>query len=218
MTALLAVLTRTSFSTVPPMVPISIAPIGGSDKFWKAYARPSLRYHYIERLYFLGGVGVFYTDNADDINTLEIRLWEGLRYRWPTLGPLTIGNYFRLEQRFAFPTDTWDLSFQLRFRYQVGTSIPLMAVPWNGFFIPVSVEWFWDVGDNVDAFGDDLRLNGGLGYIVSETWIVNFLLTVERSRSGTDENFTTADIIFRFQIKQLLSKRDFRGRIEAPDT
>ena len=190
---------------------------GAPDKFFRAYARPSLRYHHTEKLRFLGGLGVFFTRNVDAPNTLEIRPWEGVRYKWPTVGPLTINNLVRFEQRITFASDNNDAAFQLRFRYKLGTSIPLMRVPSKGFFVPVSVEWFWDLGDDVDRFSDDLRLTGGLGYIVDETWIVNFVLTVERSRSSADRDFTTADFIFRFQVKQLLSKKDFRGRIEAPD-
>jgi hypothetical protein len=191
---------------------------GGSDKFWRIYARPSIRYHYTEKLRFLGGLGLFYTDNKDAVNMLEIRPWHGLRYKWPTFGKVTLNNLFRLEERITFPTDSWDGRFQLRFRYQLSTQFSLMKVPWNGFYIPLSAEAFWDVGDKVDVFADDGRLSTGIGYVANDVWIFTLLLIVEQSRSTKDESFAVADIIIRFQIKQLLSKRDFRGRIEAPDT
>lgn len=186
------------------------------DEFFRFYIRPSLRHHYSERWRFLVGLGAFATDNIGAENTLEIRPWEGVRLKWPTLGPITVNNLVRFEQRIKFSSNESGAAFQLRFRYQLGTSIPLMREPWQGFFIPVSAEWFWDAGDDVDRFADDLRLSAGLGYEISETWIVNFLLTIERSRSTSDSSFTTADVIFRFQIKHLLSKRDFRKRIETP--
>ena len=189
---------------------------GGDDKFVRAYVRPSIRYHHSEKLRFLAGLGVFGTNYEVAPSTLEIRPWQGVRFRWPKLGRFQFSNLVRLEQRLTFSEN--DSAFQLRLRYQLGTTLPLMAVPWRGFYVPVSFEFFFDAGDNVDLFSDELRLNAGVGYVVNEVWIFTFLLTVERTRSEQDSSFSTADIIFRFQVKQLLSKRDFRGRIEAPDS
>jgi len=188
------------------------------DEFVRFYLRPSFRYHYSQLFRLHAGLGVFATDNIDAANTLEIRPWQGVKVRWPTLGPLVFNNLVRFEQRITFASGADDPGFQLRLRYQLGTNIPLMPVPWKGFFVPASIEWFWDAGDEMDQFADDLRLSAGVGYVVNEVWLVNCLLTIERSSSTVDSGFTTADIIFRFQLKQLLSKRDYRGRIEAPDS
>jgi hypothetical protein len=188
---------------------------GGDSKFVRFYARPSIRHHRSEMLRYLLGIGVFLTDNIDAPNQLEIRPWQGLRVNWPKLGTLTFSNLFRLEQRFTFSPD--DSGTQLRFRYQLGTSIQLTKVPWQGLYIPASVELFWEAGDDVDLYSDQIRITSGLGYVINDAWIMTFVITGQGSQSNVDKTFTPTDIIIRFQLKHLLSKRDFRGRVEAPD-
>jgi hypothetical protein len=188
---------------------------GGDDKFVRLYVRPSLRYHYTERLRFLAGIGVFYTDNQNVANTLEIRPWQGVRFKWPTVGKLTFGNLVRLEERITFTSGR--SAFQLRLRYQLGTDISLTRIPWQGLYIPASAELFWDAGDLVDLYSDELRITSGLGYVINESWVMAFVIIVEASQSSLDKSLSATDIIFRFQLKQLLSTHDFEGRVEAPD-
>ena len=181
----------------------------------KIYARPSLRYHVKDHpLEGRGGFGVFYTHNDTTSNQLELRPWGGLLVKWPKISSLTISNYFRLEGRFIWNTDDWSQSETLRFRYRVGTKITQnLDVVEKYFYIPVSAEWFANVGPDVaEVYSGRFRGSVGLGYIFNNIWVGEFHFTVQSSRSGSDQTFETNDYIFRFQIKRFVSARDYMQR------
>jgi hypothetical protein len=180
----------------------------------KLYWRPSLRRHGTQQVIEgRGGLGFFYTYNDTTNNQLEIRPWVGAFVKWPRLGPMTITNYFRLEARFQGDTDgTWDEA--LRFRYKLGTKLPLKhGVQLKYFYVPVSAEWFVDVGPSLDnVFAEDWRFDAGLGHIFGDRMVGEFHFIVQRSRSGLDQTFETNDFIFRFTVKRLWSTRDYMSQ------
>jgi hypothetical protein len=186
-------------------------PLGGFD--WATvYARPSLRLHAPRKPAELrAGLGVFYTNNRDGSNQWEIRPWFGFLLKWPRVGPLTFSNYFRIEERMFYTVDDSDWSHNTRLRYRLGTKIPLgKTTKEQYFFIPISAEGFFDVGEETsDFFGDRLRLDAGLGYIFNYVWTAEFHAILQESRSSADEAFAATDLIFRFQIKRLWSAHDY---------
>ena len=54
--------------------------------WWDANIRPSVRLMQGNWVEPRGGLGFFFTYNEDSSNLLEIRPWQGLLVRWPTLG------------------------------------------------------------------------------------------------------------------------------------
>jgi len=181
----------------------------------RLYWRPSFRWHRtLKALEGRGGLGFFYTHNDTTDNQLEIRPWMGAFVKWPRLGPMTITNYFRLEARFQWDTNTRTRDEALRFRYKLGTKLPLKkGVQLKYFYVPVSAEWFADVGPPLDnVFAEDWRFDVGLGHIFGDNMVGEFHFIVQRSRSGPDQTFKTDDFIFRFTVKRLWSTHDYMSQ------
>jgi hypothetical protein len=181
----------------------------------KLYIRPSIRFHTRRApVEGRGGIGLFYTHNDTTYNQLELRPWVGTFFKWPRFGPLTISNYFRLEARFVWDTDNWELDESLRFRYKLGTKIPLKrSEKLKYFYVPISAEWFEDVTPPItEVFAEEWRFDVGLGHIFSNKIVGEFHFIVQRSRTTPDETFQTNDFIFRFQVKSLWSTRDYMSQ------
>ena len=181
----------------------------------KLYIRPSLRlYSRREAIEGRGGIGLFYTYNDTTDNQLELRPWVGTFIKWPRLGPLTITNYLRLEARFVWDTGNWELDESLRFRYKLGTKIPLKrGEKLRYFYVPISAEWFEDVTPPVtEVFAENWRFDVGLGHIFSKEIVGEFHFIVQRSRTTPHETFETDDFVFRFIVKRLWSTRDYMSQ------
>ena len=111
------------------------------------YARPSIHWYAGKRIDLAGGVGFFYTFNYDTVNNFEIRPWQGIKFRWAELKHIKFSHFIRLEERFNFPVDTWDMEFNLRFRYRFGLKSKIYS--WHVMqylFLNASVEFFANVG------------------------------------------------------------------------
>jgi len=192
------------------------------DFSWgQAYVRPSLRFH--RRKAFDGhvGLGLFYTYNKDKSDQLEVRPWQGLKFRWPILANLTFSHYFRLEERFSFTESSSELA--LRFRYKLSTRIALKKATDTKFldqvYLPLSFELFADAGPNIDPlFGSRARFDIGVGKSFNDDWVGEIHFIVQASRSGTDDHLDTAEYILRIQVKRLLAAKDYLKRYkDLPD-
>jgi len=179
------------------------------------YARPSVRYHHARwPVEFRGGAGLFYTHNDTESNELEFRPWLGTLVKWPRFRGRAITNYFRLEGRFDWTTDDWELDKTLRFRYQIGTRFSLKQhVVEKYYYVPVGVEWFANVGATVeDLYSERMRYILGLGYVFSYIWVGEVYAILQTDRVDSDTNYSPADFIIRFQIKRLWSAVDYMDR------
>jgi len=177
------------------------------------YARPSSRFHRGYDLHI--GLGAFYTWIEDAPNSLELRPWQGLRVRWPRFGALAFSHYGRFEQRLSF-RDSADNELGFRLRYKLATRISLArGLHLDKLYLPVSGEVFVDLGPEVDAvFRNRARFDIGLAFTHNDAWVGEFHLIVQASASGRGESLETTDVIYRFQVKHLLSHRDYRLRNE----
>jgi len=183
---------------------------------WRSvYVRPSIRYHLARfPCEGRGGLGVFYSYNEDDPNQLEVRPWLGLLLKWPKIGRMTFSSYVRVEDRLIWTLGEDSFDSQLRFRYKLGTKIPLVSKQQEKFwFFPVSAEWFMNVGQDVaDKFAGRLRLDGGVGYVFSWVWVAEFHVILQESRSGQSQQFESDDLIFRVMIKRLWAAHDYMSQ------
>ena len=177
------------------------------------YLRPAVRYHYRPILEFHGGVGLAYTFNADvQSDLLEIRLFQGMKIGWPTLGRLRLVHYVRVEERlFLFTDEAWARDFQLRVRYRLSTKIPLRRD--RQWFLALSGEAFGKVGaGREERFSDRLRLGIGLGHAIDKTWTVELHMVFQQSRGGEDAAFETTTYLFQLKLRRFLARRDYKNR------
>jgi len=185
-------------------------------KWSSIYLRPSLRLHslYKKPSELRGGIGVFYSFNEDASNTLEIRPWLGILIKRPRIGPLTISNYVRLEERLIYTVDERSWSHSNRLRYRIATKIPLSSSSRERYtFIPCSFEAFFDVGPQVEEVASDrMRFDVGVGHIFRYVWTAEFHLVFQVNRGTDDESFGRDHLIFRFQLKRLWSAHDYMSQ------
>lgn len=160
------------------------------------------------------GAGAFYThEKRDEVaDAIEIRPWQGVRVRWPSVNAprrIVLTHFFRLEQRILVREG--DADFDLRFRYRLGTSIPLNAptITKKTLYLPLSAEGFANgKGDLEEVFADRLRVTAGLGYVLNDNWGFELTYTAQKSRNTTEMNFTTTDHIVRFRASTTVRIRD----------
>ena len=179
------------------------------------YTRPSFRYHSPRGPFEgHGGLGLFYKHRETTSNQFELLPWLGAFIKWPRFERLTITHYLRLEGRFVHDSDEGSFDETLRFRYKIGTKIPLNRLAnLKYFYFPLSVEWFEDVGPKIDeVFASQWRFYLGVGYVFSNEWVGEFHFILQRSRSTPSQPLETSDNIFRITIKRLWSTRDYMSR------
>jgi hypothetical protein len=68
----------------------------------------------------------------------------------------------------------------------------------KGFYIPVSMEFFWNLL-STEQFNDVYRTSAGIGSNFSKKWRVEALFGYQYSRNTVTEDFQTNDLIY--QIK-----------------
>lgn len=169
-------------------------------------AFPSLRYLASNTVDLRGGVGLIYTGQDPETNTLEVRPYQGTRLIWPRLKRFEFYHLIRLEERFLFQTGA-NPSASLRLRYKLGTVIPIGNViehitGYNRTSIPVSIELFFDASDIKEQFGSKLRISVGFAYVFSAAWSTDINLIIQESRSTETGNFTTSDIILQVDLRR----------------
>ena len=194
--------------------------IFATDVSWdRLYVRPSFKYSPWPWLGLRAGVGLFYTHYAPKTieSTLEVRPWQGLSIGWPNLSRIRFSHYLRLEQRVINNAETWEDSYDLRFRYQLSARIqPNIEKKVKYFYLPIFAEVFSSKeykSEVPDLFGHELRLGFGLGYTWNIRWSGQFVLIFQQSRNELN-GFSTSDLLFRFSVKtELVPAKDMK-RIE----
>ncbi len=177
------------------------------DASWMQFeVFPSLRYLASNTVDLRGGIGLIYTGQEPEPNTLEIRPYQGTRLTWPRLKRFDFYHLIRLEERFLFQSGA-NPSASLRLRYKLGTVIPIGNViehitGYNRTSIPVSIELFFDGSGITEQFGSRLRISAGFAYIFSAAWSTDIILIVQESRSTETGNFTTSDIILQVNLRR----------------
>jgi len=162
-------------------------------------ARPSVVYHLNPIVELRGGLGFFYTIVENSRNQLELRPWQGVRIHWPTLGPIGIKHYIKLEERLLWETELWDFDLALRFRYKLGGRIPFNES--RKFYLSLFGEAFVNFGgEDVELLRDRMRGYFGLGHKLNDTWTVELEFMLQRSRSNEIEDFDVSGHIFRLKL------------------
>ncbi len=105
------------------------------------------------------GIGLYFTDNSNEDNRLEIRPYQGYLLDWPDWERFRLRHNLRLEERFDINSKNWETTFGMRLRYQLDVTFKLQGdiVPEaRGIYIPMSAELFWNL-IGVKQFNDVFR-------------------------------------------------------------
>jgi len=182
-----------------------------SSKTWNRYLiRPAVKYdwprlilkdyQFKEELH--AGIGIFFTDNKERVDRLEIRPFQGYSLSIPNRKRIVVKHFVRLEERFEMETDDWISTFGIRLRYSASVTLRFQGDIWSqgkGFYIPVSGEFFWSL-KGTKQFNDLIRISGGLGREFTAHWKAVFLFGYHFTKNTIDEKFHTNDIVFRFRV------------------
>ena len=178
------------------------------NKWLNVFIRPAVRWIVNQNLNYSGGIGLYYTDNFEMPNNSEFRIWEGISYVWPKFTDITFTHLVRMEQRFNFPTDTWDMEFNIRMRYKLSSKIFLHYINKKGgefLYLPFSAELFFQTGEKItEQFNDKIRLTIGLGYKINFEWTLEAFYTSQSSRESIEHYFQTSAHLFQFKLKRYL--------------
>jgi len=170
--------------------------------------------------FHLGG-GIFYTNNFDTEDKLELRLMQGLQIFTPEIRGVYLKNYLRLEERFQkmFEDSSW--SFGLRMRYKIST-----VFEWRkrgesfdrGLYLPMSIEFFFNFNP-ADRDNDQIRISPGIGYKFNSEWRCEFSIAYHKIKNDLANDGTSNDLVFRFRIfksniKKGLFVRDKEGQMK----
>lgn len=154
------------------------------DIWTRYYIRPAVSYtrspftvpgKKITEVYH-AGIGLFYTNNRNIPDNMEIRFFQGYNIQWPVFSRLRISHYFRLEERFEhlYDNNSWDFGF--RGRYMLAGVLTWGETYFKrleGFYLPFHVEFFLNF-DQTTQFNDLIRVTPGVGYNFSLEWNMEF--------------------------------------------
>lgn len=175
-----------------------------SDFSWQMiHFRPSVRYMHSDFWGAYGGIGFFQTFNKDDVNTFEIRPWQGAMINWPSFKPFFLSHFFRVEERIIIPKG-YAAEFNVRLRYRLKLRVDVYNSPQNNLlFVPLYAEWFFDAGQKIhETFSNRSRYAFGLAYKTYSNWVLEFNFVMQNSRATFDGEFETSDHLYQFKIKR----------------
>ena len=183
----------------------------------KLYVNGGASYDLGKRFRIAGGVGFYYTYQPETHDLFEFRLWQEGTAFWPdspgAVRRLVLTHRLRLEERIT-ESDGWD--FAMRLRYRLDTKIPLnkYTLEPGAFYIPLAVEFFADLIDEVpEFFAKRNRASIGLGYVMNKNWTLDLRFHRQRSRSTIEEDFTRSGNVIDFAVKSSFRIRDLvKGR------
>jgi len=168
-----------------------------SEKVHRFYIRPSASFKVNKILILHGGMGLFST--VINSSTLwEFRPFQGFQIKWPVIFSIPLDHYFRFEERF-FSGNSVN-TFIFRSRYRLSTAIQFnKSIDGKYLYIPIQLEWFVNSGKDIDFKLNEFRGVIGLGYVIDESWKVEFN-TIFQNLSASTDLFSYDDIIFRFRL------------------
>ncbi|MBB3696827.1 DUF2490 domain-containing protein [Flammeovirga yaeyamensis] len=182
-----------------------------SPKAWnRYYVNPSVSFslpkimfkklQYKESLF--GGMSVFFTDNNEVANRLELRPYQGYALDWPNWPRLRLRHSLKFEERFELNTSNWKNDFGFRFRYLLELNLQLQGDVFQeakGIYFPISAEFFWNLV-GTKQFNDVVRTNVGIGSVLSKNWRGEIKVGYNYSRDTIVEDFKTNDIIYQARL------------------
>lgn len=148
------------------------------------------------------GAGLIYTQNYNANDNLELRLIQGVKFEIPTIKPITLYNFVRLEERFQneFNNSGWNSAFRLRYRLSTVVNWKKHLFQFTeGLYIPIQTEFFFNL-KRADRFNDVVRISPGIGYKSKNDWRYETYIIFNISKNITETNNTSNDFILRLRV------------------
>lgn len=197
------------------------APAG--DPAWRSLdITPNVEYAVRPWLDLSGDLGVGYTKQTDDVNTVEVTPRVGARFHLysravKTRGPnvremaprrrVVIRDLVRFESRNFFYTGAGsgsDSSFRFRNRLELLVPLNTEKLSDDGTrYVLADWEWFIPLGEPDERFANRQRIRAGLGYRRNLHWRFEGVYMWTRSRNTIEDGFTTSDNIINIRVKRL---------------
>jgi hypothetical protein len=169
--------------------------------------RPAISYRLKDWISLEGGLGLFCTFESGAGDTFEWRPWEGVKLYWPetkkSKRKLVLSHFARLEQRLQYGVDSGDKESTMRFRYRLGTTIPLNTetIIEKSYYAILQVEVFADLIGGAEEFSADRdRFTAGLGYTINKNWGVELRYTFQRFRESAEDSFHASEQIIHIKV------------------
>jgi len=168
---------------------------------------------------------VGYTQQTDDLDTIEVTPCLGARFHLFSRGVTTIvknrpaqkelpprrrvvvRDLVRVESRnFFYTGEGSSSSSSVRFRNRLELQIPLNkeSMSDDGVrYMLADWEWFVPLGDPEERFASKQRIRAGFGWRRSFAWRFEMLYIWTRSRNTIQEGYSTSDNIIDIRVKRL---------------
>ena len=151
--------------------------------------------------FHLGG-GLFFTNNFDTENKIELRLMQGMQIFTPEIKGIFLKNYLRLEERFQKTFDGSDWSLGLRMRYKISTVFEWKKRGENffkGLYLPMSIEFFFNFNP-AERDNDQIRISPGIGYKFNNEWRCEFSVAYHKIKDDLANDETSNNFVFRIRL------------------
>jgi hypothetical protein len=178
-------------------------------RWWALDYAPTLEYALSPRIDLMVASTFSYTLQSEDYNSFEVRPMLGTKIHVTPHQRILLRILLRFEMRNIKNLDTkeWQTTFRPRSRAELLMPINKRSMSadklWYGL---VDAELFFTIEDVEERFANRFRLRAGLGYRANYGSRFEFIYTLQKSKNSIDDNFYTADNIFRFRYKHYLRK------------
>lgn len=181
----------------------------GEPKWSALDYSPALEWSITQNIDLIGQAVLSYTNQTETYNTFEIRPILGTKIYFTPNQRVQTRLLLRMEQRnFKNLEDgEWTQTFRPRIRAEIIVPINKKTIFEDKMWYAITdAEVLFTNDDINERFANKFRLRIGAGYRLNYTWRFEFIFMHQDSRTGTDENFTSSDNIFRFRVKHYLRK------------
>jgi hypothetical protein len=169
----------------------------------------SIEYDTAKRFDLTGELVVGRTKQTDDLGTTELTLRGGVRFHLVenlSKRRFVIRDWVRIESRNFFYSNDDPGESTVRFRHRLELLVPINTrnLSEDGTVTAlVDWEWFIPVSDPAERFASRQRIRTGASYRRSQAWRYFAFYIRNRSRNTLDEEFTTNENIFNFQVRRV---------------
>ena len=153
---------------------------------------------------FIPAVDFRYSVYPQDVNTFEIRTWQGVRVHWPDVGRVMFDHFYRFEQRFHWLEGREREKISLRSRYRLNMRIPLnrRAITDNTFYSDVRGEVFLPHDDGItETFASTLRVGLALAYRQNDKWMYQLIGYFDGGKNAREENLSASRYMLEARVR-----------------
>jgi hypothetical protein len=141
-----------------------------------------------------GGLGSFYTANADAPDLWEIRPFQGISATWPS-SPIQVDHRLLFEERFEFETTDWTLDASFRLRYRLQTPFQWGGISGEAYWrLLLHIEGFLTVAGDAGQFDEKVRIGAGIERGFGSAWRLRVDVTWQKV--GTLTSGAPTDAIY----------------------